>query len=68
MRLVDLKCTHCGSVFEELLRRDEDPSQVPCPDCGQTGAEKQISAAAFVGGGRSSSPSASSCGGGGRFT
>lgn len=68
MRLIDLKCRNCGAVFEELVRSDEDPTIIPCPDCGQTGAEKQISAAAFLGGGRSSSPSASSCGGGGRFS
>lgn len=70
MRLIDLKCRHCGSVFEELVRSSEDPSAIPCPECGQQGAEKQISAAAFLGGGRSVSPgsSSTSCGGGGRFS
>lgn len=63
MRLIDLKCRHCGAVFEELVRSDEDTGAIPCPTCGERGAERQIAAAAVVGG-RSSS---SSCGGG-RFS
>lgn len=68
MRLIDLKCVACGTVFEELIRRDEDIAEIPCPSCQTLAPERQLSATAFIGRGGSSGSSAGSCSPGGRFS
>lgn len=34
-KLRDYYCESCGSQFEELVDRDEDPSIQTCPECGK---------------------------------
>jgi putative FmdB family regulatory protein len=70
MPLYEYKCRKCGKVFELFHRISEDASKTPCPECGEVGPEKLMSAVSSVnkgGGGSTASPSCGP-GGGGRFT
>ena len=45
MPIYDYECAKCGSIFEAIVKRGEDPS--PCPDCGSRESIKLITAPAF---------------------
>jgi putative FmdB family regulatory protein len=40
MPIYEFECASCGARFEELTSRDATP---PCPTCGGTEVERQIS-------------------------
>lgn len=68
MRLIDLKCGACGTVFEELIRRDEDIVAIACPSCQALAPERQLSATAFIGRSGGSGSGGGSCSPRGRFS
>jgi len=67
MPMYDFRCRECDTRFEELVRGSSDQENVRCPSCGSAEVQRQVSAAALMGGasggsGRSSSaPSRPSC-------
>lgn len=53
MPIFEYRCERCGTVFDALVRRDDE--EIECPACGGTKLEKLIS------GFSSSSPSSGGC-------
>lgn len=44
MPLYDFECEKCKEVFEAFLKRDEGPEVLTCPNCGERGPRKLVSA------------------------
>ena len=55
MPLYEYRCRNCGERFEELVRMGTADSEIACPKCGKTEADKELSAFATL----SASPSMS---------
>ncbi|MBN1573596.1 MAG: zinc ribbon domain-containing protein [Deltaproteobacteria bacterium] len=62
MPLYEYRCKKCGNIFELFHRMSEDASDTPCPECGEVGPEKQMSAVSSVSKGGGESLASSSCG------
>lgn len=45
MPMFDFQCSACGSIFEALVRKDEET--VRCAECGKKDAKKLLSASSF---------------------
>ncbi len=43
MPLYEYRCPKCGQDFEKLARASEADKPVKCPNCGEEGAERQVS-------------------------
>jgi putative FmdB family regulatory protein len=46
MPIYEYKCTECEHTLEKLQKMSDDPL-VDCPECGEPGLQKMISAAGF---------------------
>ena len=46
MPIYEYACDHCGHVFDVLQKMSEDPLKF-CPECGEDGLRKLLSAPAF---------------------
>jgi putative FmdB family regulatory protein len=64
--LYEYRCSTCGSRFEVLQRVGQGPEGLSCPDCGNSGVEKQYST--FAGSVAGRSLGGGSCSPSGRFT
>lgn len=47
MPIYEYKCQDCAFVFEKIQKMSDAPIKI-CPQCGQSGVEKQISASGFA--------------------
>jgi putative FmdB family regulatory protein len=43
MPIYEYRCEDCGSKFEKLVRRSDDPSQLACPSCGKQRLQQELS-------------------------
>jgi putative FmdB family regulatory protein len=43
MPLYEFVCSHCGNVFEQLVRNGKDNQAIVCPTCHQTDVQKKLS-------------------------
>lgn len=63
MPIREYQCEDCEAEFEELVQHSTPDEEIPCPECGQHRARRQLSAfSARSGGGGGVSRSSSSCG------
>ena len=69
MPIHTFECEFCGHLFEELIMREADESDLVCPSCGATKPRRRMSVTARCAGGGGGAPFAGmpsgGCGGGG---
>jgi putative FmdB family regulatory protein len=46
MPIYEYQCQNCGNALEALQKISDEPL-VDCPECGESGLKKKVSAAAF---------------------
>ncbi len=59
MPLFEYRCLHCGQVFEVYTQRRNLSATPKCPECGETNAERVLSAFSGKSGGETGCASSS---------
>lgn len=62
MPIFEYKCEDCGTRFEKLVRRSDDPAALACPGCGKKDLRQEFSTfSAHANGSPESQPAPGGC-------